>query len=74
MPLSIVSEDLKSTNVHIYSIGISDQIALDELMDMASSPAEVFTVDDYKQLAKYGQEIVPVINNDTRGAFKGMWC
>ncbi|KXJ25049.1 Equistatin [Exaiptasia diaphana] len=69
-PLSTLSEDLQSKNINIYAIGISNQVDVAELMDIASAPRNVFTLKDYENLALNGKEIVHVINNDTRNYLK----
>lgn len=71
IPFSVASEDLKAKGIQIYCIGIDSIIELDELMDVCSSPADVYTVKDYDDLAKNGKDMVEIVKNYTRNELRG---
>lgn len=72
IPLSVASEDLKAKGIQIYCIGIESMVELGELMDVCSSPTDVYTVKDYDELARNGKEMVEIVKNYTRNELRGI--
>lgn len=59
------AENLKDLDVNVYAIGIGDQIDVNELTQIASSPADqyVSTIDDYSSTPSLVSESLTKICN-----------
>ena len=59
------AQNLKDQNVNVYAIGIGDDISVNELVEIASSPADhyVYTVEDFDNILDILSESVTKICN-----------
>jgi len=59
------AQNLKDLNVNVYAIGIGDGISINELIEIASSPADhyVYTVEDFENILDILSESVAKICN-----------
>lgn len=59
------AKNLKNLDVNVYAIGIGDKVDVNELIQIASSPADqyVSTIDDYQSISSLVSESVTKICN-----------